>query len=266
MNQKISKAPDLSLGPVPAMIMTLGTGEEENMIAVAWTGIVNNDPPMVYVSVNPSRFSYPVLKKTGEFVLNVVSPALLQDVDFTGSVSGRDIDKWEATGLTKEPARKLACCGIWESPVQYECKVTKVIELPSHVMFLAEIVNVNIDPGLIDGRGDFHPEHAGLVAYMNGRYVETATEPVCDTGYTLNGQLPYESKIEAVQVYEMGLPEQICRKLYEARLYNIGDLRNVTKEYLLSLPGFGKKTVDAIIEAMAEYGTAPAEDMSVPAP
>ena len=264
MNQKISKAPDLSLGPVPAMIMTLGTGEEETMMAVAWSGIVNNDPPMLYVSVNPSRHSYDILKKTGEFVLNAASPALLQDVDFTGSVSGRDIDKWEATGLTKEPAKNVSCCGIFESPVQYECKVTEAIELPSHVMFLAKIVGVNIDGELIDGRGEFHPERAGLVAYMNGRYVETAAEAVCDTGYTLNGQLPYESKIEAVTIGEMGLSEQICRKLAGVRLFNIGDLRNVTVQYLLSLPGFGRKTVDAITEAMAEFGTAPAEDMELP--
>ena len=169
-------APDLSFGPVPTTIMSLGEGENANLIAIAWTGLINNVPPMTYVALNPARHSTPILQNTGEFVLNMVDESLWVAADYTGSVSGRDVDKWEKTGLTKEPAKVVKCPAIKESPIQYECVVRETLKLPSHDVFIAEIVNINADESLLDEEGKILPEKTGFVSYFNGKYVALKQE------------------------------------------------------------------------------------------
>ena len=169
-------APDLSLGPVPTTIMSLGEGENANLIAIAWTGLINNVPPMTYVALNPARYSTPILEETGEFVLNMVDADLLTAADYTGSVSGRDADKWEKTGLTQEPAKVVGCDAVAEAPVQYECVVRQTLDLPSHKVFIAEIVNINADESVLDENGLIDPAKTGFVSYFNGKYVQLKGE------------------------------------------------------------------------------------------
>ena len=169
-------APDLSLGPVPTTIMSLGKGDDANLIAIAWTGLINNVPPMTYVALNPARHSTPILEKTGEFVLNMTDGAILTEADYTGSVSGKDVDKWEKTGLTKEPAKVVDCDAVAEAKVQYECVVRKTFDLPSHRVFIAEIVNINADESVLDESGKIDPAKTGFVSYFNGKYVQLKDE------------------------------------------------------------------------------------------
>ncbi len=158
------------LAPVPPALVSCGSMESPNMLTVAWTGIVNSDPPMTYVSIRPSRHSYQLIKESGEFVINLPSSHIIRSIDFCGVRSGRDVNKFEACHLTPETATAVKCPMVAESPVSLECRVTKVIPLGSHDMFLAEIVAVNVSEALVDDAGKLHLEKAALAAYSHGDY------------------------------------------------------------------------------------------------
>lgn len=159
------------LSPVPAVVVSCGTmSEDANMLTIAWAGTVNSTPPMVSVSVRRERFSHDLIARSGEFVINLPSQDLVKKVDWVGVKSGRDVDKWAETGWTQEEADLVSCPLIKEFPINLECKVTQTIELPSHDMFLAEIVRVHIREDLVDGKGQFHPEWAHLVSFSHGKY------------------------------------------------------------------------------------------------
>ena len=158
------------LAPVPPVLVSCSDGEKDNLITVAWTGITNTIPPKTYVSIRPSRHSYGMIKESGEFVINLTTEALVRATDFCGVHTGRKIDKFERCRLHKEPATAVACPLLAESPLSLECRVTDVIPLGSHDMFLADIVAVNVDEGLLDVDGKLHLERAGLVAYAHGDY------------------------------------------------------------------------------------------------
>ena len=173
------------LSPVPAVMVSLGEGEEANIITIAWTGIINSRPPMTYVSIRKSRFSHDILMKTGEFVINLTTEALASKTDWCGVKSGRDLDKWKETGLTKEKASVVKCPMIKESPVNLECKVTEVKELGSHDMFMAEIVKVHVDESIIDEDGHFDVVGAGLIAYIHGHYYGIRRKPLGRFGFSV---------------------------------------------------------------------------------
>lgn len=159
------------LYPVPAVMVTVADGEgNSNIFTVAWTGTVCSDPPMVSISVRPERYSYRMIRETGEFVINLTTEALVHATDYCGVRSGRDTDKWKDTGLTKEEAFAVKAPLIRESPVCLECRVTKVEELGIHHMFLAEIVSVDVDERYIDKNDVFHLSEAKPMAYSHGRY------------------------------------------------------------------------------------------------
>ena len=158
--------------PVPPCMVSCGTMERANIITVAWTGITNTVPPKTYISVRPSRYSYSLIKESGEFVVNLTSRALVKKADYCGVYTGAKVDKFAKCGLTKETASELSCPIIAESPLSLECKVTDVIELGSHHMFLADIVAVNVDDSLLDEKGKLCLEKADLVAYAHGEYFE----------------------------------------------------------------------------------------------
>lgn len=160
------------LAPVPAALITCGTLDAPNVFTVAWTGIVNTQPPKTYISVRPERFSYPLIRQSGEFVINLTTRRLLRAVDFCGVRSGRDTDKFALCGLTAEPASQLACPMLAESPLSLECRVTDVLELGSHHMMLADIVAVNADEALISESGKLQLNHADLIAFAHGAYYE----------------------------------------------------------------------------------------------
>ena len=173
------------LSPVPAVMASLGEGDEANIITIAWTGIINSRPPMTYISVRKERHSHDILMKTGEFVINLTTEAILRQTDWCGVRSGCDYDKWKETGLTKEPASVVKCPMIAESPVNLECRVTEVKELGSHDMFMAEIVKVHVDDSIIDEDGHFDVVRAGLLAYIHGHYYTVNRKPLGRFGFSV---------------------------------------------------------------------------------
>ena len=161
------------LYPVPCVMVSCASpGKKPNIITVAWTGTICSDPPMLSISVRQERYSYEMIKESGEFVVNLTNRRLARAADFCGCRSGRDIDKFEECHLTPEPCAHIAAPMIRESPVSLECKVTGIIPLGSHDMFLAEIVGVQVDRRFLDHNGTFHMENAGLIAYSHGKYYE----------------------------------------------------------------------------------------------
>lgn len=159
------------LYPIPAVMVTCQRqGEKPNIITIAWAGTICSSPAMLSISIRPERYSYNMIKETGEFTVNLVTPALTKAADFCGVRSGREVDKFEHCRLTPFPSQKIQSPGIAESPVIMECKVKDIIPLGSHSIFLAEIVNVSIEETLLDENGKFHLNQEGLVAYAHGEY------------------------------------------------------------------------------------------------
>ncbi len=163
--------PGNMLNPVPAVMVSVTDKEgKSNIITVAWAGTVCTNPPMVSISVRPSRYSYQILEETGEFVINLTNESLVKACDYCGVVSGRDVDKFAKTGLTPIPMEHVHAMGIDESPVNMECKITEKRELGSHTMFIAEVVGVTVDDQYMDETGKFHINVSGLVMYSHGEY------------------------------------------------------------------------------------------------
>lgn len=170
MSKQIWK-PGNMLYPVPAVLVSVADKNgNDNLITIAWTGTVCSDPAMTYISVRKERHSHHMLKESGEFVINLVSKDICKAADFCGVRSGRDIDKFEATGLTREAASTVSAPMVKESPVNIECKVTQVLELGSHDMFLAKVTAVQVDESLLDEKGKLDLNRAHLVAYSHGEY------------------------------------------------------------------------------------------------
>ena len=158
------------LAPVPPALISCSDGESDNLITIAWTGILNSEPAKTYISVRPQRHSYEMIKKSGEFVINLPSSHIIRSIDFCGVRSGKDVDKFEACHLTREKASAVSCPMVAEAPVSIECKVTDIIPLGSHDMFMADIVAVNVDERYIDEKGKFHIEKCALASYAHGQY------------------------------------------------------------------------------------------------
>ena len=173
------------LSPLPAVMVSLGEGDEANIMTAAWTGIINSRPPMTYVSIRKERHSHDIIMRTGEFVINLTTEDLLKATDWCGVKSGRDFDKWKEMNLTKEEASVVKCPMIAESPVSLECKVTEVKELGSHDMFMAEIVKVHVDDRIIDEDGHFDVVGAGLLAYIHGHYYGIRRKPLGRFGFSV---------------------------------------------------------------------------------
>lgn len=158
------------LAPVSPTMVSCGTPEKPNIITIAWTGIVNSQPPMTYISVRPSRYSYELIRQSGEFVINLTPSKLVRQADWCGVRSGRDFDKFAECHLTPAPANQVSVPLIEECPINLECKVKSITPLGSHDMFLAEIVGVDIDEEYLDEDGKLHMEQCGLASYMHGEY------------------------------------------------------------------------------------------------
>ncbi len=168
--KKISLKPGTLLAPLPSVMVSCSDGNEDNIITIGWTGIINSEPPMTYISVRPSRHSYAMLKKSREFVINLVGKDLVFAMDYCGCRSGEKENKFETMHLTKIAAEKVSCPMIAESPVNLECKVTGIKKLGSHDMFMAEIVAVHVDSNLMQKSGRVAFEKADLVSYIHGEY------------------------------------------------------------------------------------------------
>ncbi len=157
--------------PAPAALVSCrGADGSANLLTIAWCGNVNSDPPMLSISVRPSRHSHALIAESGEFVVNLPSKKFARAVDYCGVVSGRDVDKWAECSLTPLPMESVACPGVTEMPINIGCKVVRTLPLGSHDLFLAEVVEVAVDAKLLDAKGKFLLEKADLLAYAHGGY------------------------------------------------------------------------------------------------
>lgn len=169
MSRKIWKAGTF-IYPLPAVMVSCGTMEKSNIMTVAWTGILNTNPAMCYISVRPERYSYNLIKEQGEFVINLTKEKLAYATDWCGVRTGGKVDKFKEMHLTKEKAEFVKCPVIKESPVAIECRVKEIRELGSHHMFIAEVLSIDADEQYIDEKGAFDISKCNLIAYSNGHY------------------------------------------------------------------------------------------------
>lgn len=168
---KVSWKPGTMLNPLPAVIVSCGDSRLSNLITIAWTGTICTNPPMLYISVRPERYSYDIIRDKMEFTVNLTTAAMATATDLCGVRSGRDCDKWKLTGLTPEPGVAVECPSISQSPLSIECRVKEIMSLGSHDMFVADVVNVLADESLIDPEtGKFRLADSGLLSYAHGAY------------------------------------------------------------------------------------------------
>ena len=166
---KIMWKPGTMVYPLPAIMVSCGNMEKSNIITVAWCGITNTVPPKTYVSIRPSRHSYQIIKDRKEFVINLVPAALAKKADFCGIYTGKKVDKFQKCEFTKENSSMVSAPMIKECPISIECKVTDIIPLGSHDMFLADILAVNVDKALLEG-DKLCINRAHLCAFAHGEY------------------------------------------------------------------------------------------------
>lgn len=170
MKKRKNLAPGALTAPIPPAIVTVGDENRSNMLTVAWTGILATVPPKTYVSIRPSRHSYAILKERGEFVINLPTVGLARKVDYIGIYTGAKVDKFEKCGLTRQKSKVVSAPTVAECPIALECRVTEVLPMGSHDVFMADIVSVSCHEELIDGEGKIHFEDADLLAYAHGEY------------------------------------------------------------------------------------------------
>lgn len=169
MAKKVWK-PGTFVYPIPAVLVTSGNMEHSNILTVAWTGIINTNPALVYISVRPERYSYNLIKENKEFAINLTNEKLAYATDWCGVRSGAKYDKFKEMHLTKEKAEFIKAPLIKESPVSIECKVIDEKNYGSHTMFLAEVLSIDADEQYIDTNGAFDISKCDLIAYSNGGY------------------------------------------------------------------------------------------------
>lgn len=173
------------LYPLPAVMVSMADKNGKyNIITLAWVGTVCTNPPMVSISVRPERYSYPILKETGEFVINLTTKELAFATDYCGVRSGRDVDKFKEMNLTAIPGTEVKAPLIKESPVNIECRVREIKKLGSHDMFLADVLAVHVDDQYMDAQQKFHLEQAEPIVYSHGAYM-TCGEQIGTFGYSV---------------------------------------------------------------------------------
>lgn len=186
--EKVSWKGGALVAPVPCVMVSLGDMEKSNIITVAWCGITNTIPPKTYISVRPSRHSYDILKEKREFVINLTPASLAKKADWCGTYTGRRVDKFEKCEFTKEKATKVDAPMIGECPISIECKVTDIIPLGSHDMFLADIVAVNVEKALLEG-DKLCINRAHLCAFAHGEYYKLG-ERIGKFGFSVKKKKP----------------------------------------------------------------------------
>jgi flavin reductase (DIM6/NTAB) family NADH-FMN oxidoreductase RutF len=167
---KVTRKPATVLYPVPAVLVSCGTGQRANIITLAWVGTLCSEPPLAGIGVRPGRYSHGLIEEVGEFVINLPDAKQVKWVDYCGVVSGRDEDKWAACGFTPAPAAQVQVPLIAECPVNIECRVRQVLSLGSHDLFIGEVVAVQMDEAVLDERGHLDFARARPFAYLDGEY------------------------------------------------------------------------------------------------
>jgi len=183
---KVNWKPGTMIYPLPVVLVSCGeTSEEYNLITIAWTGTISSDPPMCYISLRPARHSYEIIKRTGEYVINLTTEKLARATDWCGVRSGKKFNKWKKTGLTPGPAMIVKAPVITEAPISIECKVKDIMNLGSHHMFISEVVNVIADEQFIDpGTGAFSFKKADPICYSHGHYLKVG-DPIGKFGWSV---------------------------------------------------------------------------------
>ena len=169
-NDRKNLSPGTLLAPVPPAMVTVGNMDNPNVLTIAWTGILNSNPPKTYVSIRPSRHSHGMLTAGGEFVINLPSVSQAKIVDYVGIYTGAKVNKFEKCAITAVKSQSVAPPTIAECPLALECRVCQVIPMGSHDVFIADIVNVSCRDDLLDEKGKIHYEKADLLAYSHGEY------------------------------------------------------------------------------------------------
>jgi len=174
----VSWKPGTMIYPLPAVLVSCGkSADEYNLLTVSWVGTICTEPPMCYISIRPERHSYEIIKRNGEFVLNLTTEKLAYATDWCGVKSGKDHRKFEEMKLTPEKGKMVDAPIVKESPVCIECKVKEIVPLGTHHMFIAEVVNIQANPQYIDSKtGAMHLENAHLIAYSHGHYYKLGEE------------------------------------------------------------------------------------------
>lgn len=180
---KESLKPGTTLAPIPAVLVSCGNMEESNIITIAWTGVISSEPPLVYVSIRQARHSYEIIKKTGEFVINIPDENLVWETDYCGTKSGKDVDKFKEAHLTKEASKYVKAPSIAECPISLECKLKEIKPLGSHDMFIGEVLSVNAKSEIIED-GKVNLAKANLITYLGNEYY-VANKKVGDRGICL---------------------------------------------------------------------------------
>lgn len=166
--------PGNMLYPLPAIMVSVCDKKgKANIITIGWAGTICTNPPMVSISVRPERYSYEMLKETGEFVINLTTKDLAWATDYCGVKSGRDVDKFKECKLTPIQGQHVKAPMIAESPVNIECKVREIKELGSHHMFIADVLAVHADDRYMDDKNKFCLEKAEPIVYSHGAYLMT---------------------------------------------------------------------------------------------
>lgn len=170
--------------PIPAVLVSCGDEKEKNILTIAWTGTICTDPAMAYISVRKERHSYDIIKRTGEFCINLTNEDLAYATDYCGVKSGRNVNKFEEMHLTPEKASIVKAPMIKESPVSIECRLKEIKELGSHDMFIAEVLAINVDDKYLDETGKFDMQKCKLIAYSHGEYFKLG-EKIGKFGYSV---------------------------------------------------------------------------------
>ena len=170
--KKLSWKPGTLIYPLPAVLVSCGTTPEEyNLLTIAWTGTICTNPPMCYISVRKERHSYDLIRRSGEFAINITTEAMARATDWCGVRSGRDNNKWEAMGLTPMLTEHISAPIVGESPLSICCRLREVKELGSHDMFIADVVGIEADERYIDPEtGKFSLDKARPIVYSHGEY------------------------------------------------------------------------------------------------
>lgn len=183
---KIDFKGSVILNPVPVVLITSkNKAGKTNVFTVGWTGTINTKPPMLYISIRPERLSYEYIKETMEFVVNLPSSDLVKKVDYCGVRSGKKNDKIAEMGFTLKDGLNISVPYIEECPVNIECKVTNIVPLGTHDMFIAEVVGSHVNEDLFDDKGKIHFENANMMSYCHGEYFPLAKKPIGSFGFSV---------------------------------------------------------------------------------
>ena len=181
---RIDLKPGTLLAPLPAVMVSVGDMEDANVLTVAWTGILSSDPARAYISVRPGRYSHKYLLEKGEFVINLTTEALARATDYVGVFTGKKVDKFEKCGFTALPGSKVSAPVIAECPISLECQVKHSLSLGSHILYVGEILAVQVSSEFIDDKKHFDVTKADLLAYAHGNYMSLG-ETVGTFGYSV---------------------------------------------------------------------------------